>query len=155
MTDGTRRDFFRTAAPAVALPMVAAMPQGKEAHLVTQDEIMSAFRLYDRMELAAEDLNLRYQLIIEMLFETNPERLREKLQVLRDKRRERSVLVDVNTGQTVPFDESMYNELGQVKMPVPRELPTVTGPHIPAVRSRKNKLRSRLAKALRKKVIGV
>lgn len=161
----TRRNFLRIVAPAVAMPMVATAAQAKEVRLVSQDEIMEAFRLYDHMELAAEDLNLRYQLLIEMLFETNPEKLREKLQVLRDNRKKRDVLVDVNTGQTAPFDPAMYNELGQLKAPVPRELPPrqvvvpdghdpklygVTVPH-----SVKNKWRRRLVKALRKQVLGV
>jgi hypothetical protein len=114
-----RRTLFRIAAPAVALPMLATPLQAKEVRLVTREEIMDAFRFYDHMELSAEDLNLRYHLLIDMLFETNPEHLRETLQVLRDNRRGRSVLVDACSGQTAPFDPSMYDEMGHL---IQREL---------------------------------
>jgi hypothetical protein len=110
-----RRHLLRIAAPAVALPMAASLPAAaKEQRLVTRDEIMEAFRFFDAMELQAEDLNLRYQILVDMLFETNPENLRAKLQQLVDNRKERMVLVDRDTGQVAPFDPSMYDELGQV-----------------------------------------
>jgi hypothetical protein len=107
-----RRHLLRIAAPAVALPLAASMPQAKEMRLVTRDEIMGAFRFYDGMELMAEDLNLRYQILIDMLFETNPEALRARLAQLIDNRSKRSVVVDANTGQVAPYDPSMYDELG-------------------------------------------
>jgi hypothetical protein len=118
-----RRHLLRIAAPAVALPMVASLPtQAKEQRLVTRDEIMQAFRFYDGMEMCAEDLNLRYQILIDMLFETNPETLRDKLQLLVANRSKRLVIVDANTGQAAPFDPSMYDELG-------RKMAAVEGSH--------------------------
>jgi hypothetical protein len=108
-----RRHLLRIAAPAVALPMVATGAQAKEMRLVTRDEIMEAFRFFDAMELRAGDLNLRYQILIDMLFETNPETLRAKLQQLIDNRKDHLVLVDASTGQTAPFDPDMYVELGR------------------------------------------
>lgn len=116
MTDMDRRHLLRVVAPAVALPMVATMPAGaKEMRLVTQDEIMEAFRFYDGMQLVADDLNLRYQILIDMLFETNPESLRTKLQLLRDNRAKRDVIINANTGQTAPYDPSMYDDKGEYK----------------------------------------
>jgi hypothetical protein len=106
------------------------------------------------MELAAEDLNLRYQILIDMLFETNPETLRDKLQQLVANRSKRMVLVDPDTGQAAPFDPSMYDELGRQMAAVEgshrvdisaieaRLQEQVTGPHITKARL---KLRYRVA----------
>jgi hypothetical protein len=166
MTALGRRELLRMAAPAVALPMVASLPaEAKEMRLVTRDEIMEAFRFFDSMELVAEDLNLRYQILIDMLFETNPDTLRAKLQQLIDNRKDRLVLVDANTGQTAPFDPDMYDELGRKNAqmeqlgreridaalaPVQEQLQqSVTGPKI------KEKLKRRIARAVRKRVVGV
>jgi len=103
----------------VALPVVAATPAlAKEVRLVTRDEIMAAFRFYDNMELNAEDLNLRYQILVDMLFETNPDHLRARLQQLVDARNGKMVLVDRDTGQVAPYDPSMYDELGNLKQMV-------------------------------------
>jgi hypothetical protein len=114
-----RRTLLRIAAPAVALPMVAAATPAEQARQVTREEINEAFKFIDFMELRAEDLNLRYQILIDMLFETNPENLRSKLQQLADNRKDRLVLVDVNTGQTAPYQPDM-----QVEPAVPQpELP--------------------------------
>jgi hypothetical protein len=111
MTAMDRRHLLRIAAPAVALPVVATLPaQAKEQRLVTRAEIANAFRFFDGMELRAEDLNLRYQILIDMLFETNPETLRARLAQLVANRSQRSVLVDASTGQTAPYDPSMYEE---------------------------------------------
>ena len=116
-----RRYLLRMAAPAVALPMAASVPAlAKEVRLVTRDEIMAAFRFYDMMELRASDLNRRYQILIDMLFETNPENLRAQLQELVDARKDHMVLVDVSSGISAPYDPDMYDhatgemlELGQ------------------------------------------
>lgn len=160
---GSRRDFFRTAAPAVALPMLAAIPvDAKDLRLVTRDEIMDAFRFFDRMELRAEDLNLRYQLLIDMLFETNPANLRDKLQALKDLRKDRPVLVDPYTAQTVPFDPAMYDDMGRLKVEV-RQEPVETfstegwGTAEPDYRQwlPKPKLRTRIARFVRRQVIGI
>ena len=108
-----RRELLRMAGPAIALPVVAnvTVAQAKEQRLVTREEIMEAFRFFDRMELQATDLNLRYQILIDMLFETNPDTLRAKLQQLIDNRKDRMVLVDPDSGQFAPFDPSMYERL--------------------------------------------
>jgi hypothetical protein len=154
---GNRRDFFRVAAPAVALPMLSAPLQAKEVRLVTRDEIMDAFKFYDRMELRAEDLNLRYQILIDMLFETNPETLRARLQQLVDSRKGRMVLVDADTAQVAPYDPSMYDaatgelvamgqqHIDQEVAPLAQRLQQATGPHIALP---KPKLRYRLAARL-------
>jgi hypothetical protein len=121
MTALGRRELLRMAAPAVALPMVAAAPAlTKEMRLVTRDEIMEAFRFFDNMELRAEDLNLRYQILIDMLFETNPETLRAKLNALIEGRRDHMVLVDADTGQVAPYDPSMYEQLAKTNAEIER-----------------------------------
>ena len=109
-----RRTLLRVVAPAVAMPMLAGGAAAREARLVSRDEIMEAYRFFDHMELAAEDLNLRYQILIDLLFETNPDNLRSKLQQLRDNRSKRSVLVDADTGQIAPYDPSMYDADGNL-----------------------------------------
>ncbi len=117
MTALGRRELLRMAAPAIALPMVATatVAEAKEQRLVTREEIMEAFRFFDDMELQADDLNLRYQLLIDMLFETNPAHLRDKLQQLIDKRKDRLVIVDVSTGETAPYHPDMFDETGRVQ----------------------------------------
>lgn len=107
-----RRKLLRIAAPAVALPMVATATEAKEQRLVTREEIMQAFRFYDYMELRADDLNLRYQILIDMLFETNPENLRAKLKQLVDGRKSGTMMVDPETGQVAPYDPSLYDDVG-------------------------------------------
>jgi hypothetical protein len=156
MMNMDRRHLLRMAAPAVALPMVAMPLQAKEVRLVTREEIMAAFRFYDFMELQASDLNLRYQILIEMLFETNPETLRARLQELHDSRKDRSVLVDPFSGQTVPFDPSMYDEttgeliamskrrVDKTLAPVQKQLEHVSVPAFGSVLP-KPKLRYRMA----------
>ena len=113
MADLGRRQLLRMAGPAIALPMVANVTaaQAKEQRLVTREEIMQAFRFFDGMELQATDLNLRYQIMIDMLFETNPAALRARLQQLIDLRTGRMVF-DACTGETYPYDPGMYDELG-------------------------------------------
>ena len=93
MADLGRRALLRMAGPAIALPMVANVTpaQAKEQRLVTREEIMQAFEFLDGMELRAEDLNQRYQIMIDMLFETNPAALRARLQQLIDLRKDRMV----------------------------------------------------------------
>jgi hypothetical protein len=155
---GNRRDFFRIAAPAVALPMLASPLQAKEVRLVTREEIMEAYRFFDRMELHAEDLNLRYQILIDMLFETNPENLRAKLQQLRDNRSKRSVLVDADSGQTAPYHPDMYDELGRLQERVVqfRDDPDKPVSHWDSTQLLpKPRLRSRIAGFVRKQLIGV
>ncbi len=110
-----RRTLFRIVAPAVAMPMVATVSQAKEVRLVTREEIIEAFKFFDMMELQAEDLNLRYQILIDMLFETNPDNLRAKLQQLVDNRSQRSVLIDPDSVQTALYQPDMFDEQGQLK----------------------------------------
>jgi hypothetical protein len=145
--------------------MVATVAEAKETRLVTREEIMDAFRFFDGMEIRADHFNLRYQILIDMLFETNPESLRAKLQQLVDLRKGSLVLVDANSGQVAPFDPDMYDELGHKNAqmeqlgreridaalaPVQEQLQqSVTGPKI------KEKLKRRIARAVRKRVIGV
>ncbi len=145
-----RRELLRMAAPAVALPMVAAIPAGaEEVRLVTRDEIMEAFRFYDGMELQAGDLNLRYQILIDMLFETNPEALRIKLQQLVDNRKDRLMLVDPDTAQTAPFDPSMYDAIGNLNVQREQELRQEVATDFVQARiahfAPKSKLRTRVA----------
>ena len=108
-----RRELLRMAGPAIALPVVAnvTVAQAKEQRLVTREEIMQAFRFFDGMELQATDLNLRYQIMIDMLFETNPAALRARLQQLIDLRKDRMVW-NASTGEPYPYDPGMYDELG-------------------------------------------
>jgi len=97
------------------MPMVATAAPAKEMRLVTREEINEAFKFFDMMELQAADLNLRYQILIDMLFETNPENLRAKLQQLIDNRKDRSVLIDPDSVQTALYHPDMYDEQGQLK----------------------------------------
>jgi hypothetical protein len=151
-----RRHLLRIAGPAIALPVAASLPvEAKETRLVTREEIMQAFRFYDGMELQAEDLNLRYQVLIDMLFETNPENLRAKLQQLIDNRKDRCVLVDGYTAETAPYHPDMYDELGhrkRVEVAQQQLKESVTGPHIKAKAA---SIKRRIARAMRKRVIGV
>ncbi len=133
-----RRTLLRVVAPAVAMPMVAGGAVAREMRLVSREEIHEAFKFIDFMELRAEDLNLRYQILIDMLFETNPENLRSKLQQLVDNRKDRLMLVDVNTGQTAPYQPDMHNEQGQQIVE-----PAAPEPELP--KSLQPKLRTRVA----------
>jgi hypothetical protein len=80
---------------------------------VLQDEVVKAFRLYDRMEVCTEDLNDRYQLIIDMLY--GKDGIGAGLQKLVDARNGRQVLIDPGLASTALYSPDMYDEHGEFK----------------------------------------
>jgi hypothetical protein len=60
--------------PAVAFPLVTETVTRDRQ--VSAEELREAFRFNDGQRLTAEDINLRFGLLIDMLFEPNPARLR-------------------------------------------------------------------------------
>ena len=104
---------------ASSLPQLLAPSEHLARIGTTTTEIAKPFHLFDRMQLCAEDLNDRYQLMLDMLFGRDIDNLESRLQKLVDNRYKRCVLVDV-CGLTAPYSPSMYDEHGKfIRQPKP------------------------------------
>ncbi len=79
--------------------MVSVPALAQEQRLVSRDEIIDAFKMHDGSLIRAEDFNLRFQVLIDMLFETNPVTLRARLEQLHELKNTNEYLIDA--GQVV------------------------------------------------------
>lgn len=81
-----RRNFLRAIAPAAALPLVPASALARP-DLVRRQEIEEALAFCDGQRLSAEALNRRFLLLLDLIFEIDPDKLRmavERIERLND-----------------------------------------------------------------------
>lgn len=85
-----RRDMFRMAGPALALtavPMAAVAANPFIGKLVTREEILRALKTVSHQLLTGRGMQLRQEIMIDLIFEHDPEALRAKLEELREDNR--------------------------------------------------------------------
>lgn len=78
-----RRDIFRMAGPALALTAVPMAAAVANMNLVTREEILRALRTVDYQLLTSKGMRLRQEIMIDLIFEHDPNALRGKLEELR------------------------------------------------------------------------
>lgn len=91
----------RIVMPAVALPLMdpAALAAGLSSP-VSASELKAGFLFREGQLITAEDINLRFNTIIDMLFESDPDKLRESLTRLSEIRRTATYFI-LDTGEVV------------------------------------------------------
>ena len=78
-----RRSMLRLAGPALALPVVGKSVAADNSVLVSKKEIVDAFKFSSGI-VRAESFNRRFELLINLFFESDPQKIRGLLNSLQE-----------------------------------------------------------------------